>query len=104
MIKDKKCVEYYFDSHQYNKMQIIEYIEAEKVAFENKKFEMNIRLNEHGIYVVTLNFVNNGLTAFKKKVENNKEKIRKTYRGYETYNGDNKIYGQYKSTRTFQPI
>lgn len=104
MIKDEKCVEYYFDSHKYNKMQIIEYIEREKVAFENKKFEMNIKLNEHGIYVVKLNFLNNKLVLFKKKISNNKEKVRKTYKGYETYNGENKVYGKYKSTGVFQPI
>lgn len=104
MLKEEKCVEYYFDSHKYNKMQIIEFIEKEKVGFENKRFEINIKLNEYGIYIVKLNFLNNKLIMFKKKSINNKEKIRKKYKGYETYSGENKVYGKYKNTKTFQPI
>lgn len=103
MIKEEKCVEYYFDSRKYNEFEIIENMKKEEIGFEKKKSEINITLNEYGIYVVKLKFLNNKLSIIKNKTKN-KEKIRKTYKGYETYNQNNKIYGQYKTTKTYQPI
>lgn len=103
MIKEEKCVEYYFDSRKYNEFEIIENMKKEEIGFEKKKSEINITLNEYGIYVVKLKFLNNKLSIIKNKTKN-KEKTRKTYKGYETYNQNNKIYGQYKTTKTYQPI
>ena len=97
MIKQEKCVEYYFDSKKYNKFEIIENMKQEEIGFEKKKSEINITLNEYGIYVVKLKFINNKLSIIKNKTKNR-------YKGYETYNGNNKIYGEYKTTKTFQPI
>lgn len=90
MIKEEKCVEYYFDSRKYNESEIIENMKQEEIGFEKKKSEINITLNEYGIYVVKLKFLST--------------KKRKKYKGYEAYNGKNKIYGQYKETKTYQPI
>lgn len=107
MIKQEKCVEYYFDSRKYNEFEIIENMKQEEIGFEKKKSEINITLNEYGIYVVKLKFLNNKLSVIKNSVKNKIKhtgKARKTYRGYETYNGNNKIYGQYKETNTYQPI
>lgn len=103
MIKEEKCVEYYFDSRKYNEFEIIENMKQEEIGFEKRKSEINITLNEYGIYVVKLKFLNNKLSVIKNKAKN-KEKTKKTYKGYETYNGNNKIYGQYKTTKTYQPI
>ena len=109
----EKCVEYYFDSKEYNKLQVIENMKREEIGFEKKKAKISIKLNEYGIYVAQLRFLNNQLSIInnemiskiveKRKIRN-KSKIRKTYKGYETYNGNNKIYGQYKATRTYEPI
>lgn len=109
MLKEEKCVEYFFDSRKYTKEQILESIEKEELGFEKKKSEISIILNQYGIYEVKVKFLNNKLLEFKKKITNNienkqKVKTRKTYKGYETYNGDNKVYGQYKNTKTYQPI
>ena len=107
MIKQEKCVEYYFDSRKYNEFEIIESMKQEEIGFEKKKSEINITLNEYGIYEVKLKFLNNKLSVIKNGIKNkakHTEKARKTYRGYETYNGNNKIYGQYKETNTYQPI
>lgn len=111
MFREERCVEYFFDSRNYNEQQILESIKKEEVGFEKKKSEININLNEYGIYEVKLKFFDNKIFIFKNKMTNNtkienkkKPKVRKTYRGYETYCGDNKIYGQYKTTRTYQPI
>lgn len=103
MIKEEKCVEYYFDSKKYNESEILESIQEKEKGFEKKKSEINIVLNEYGIYVVKLKFSNNKFSLIKSN-NKNKEKNRKRYKGYETYNGNNKIYGKYKTTRTYQPI
>lgn len=107
MIKEEKCVEYYFDSRKYNEFEIIENMKQEEIGFEKKKSEINITLNEYGIYVVKLKFLNNKLSVINNYIKNRTrytEKTRKTYKGYETYNGNNKIYGKYKATKTYQPI
>lgn len=111
MIKKEKCVEYYFDSKKYDKSQILENMRIEQIGFEKKEANISITLNEYGIYIVKLSFFNNKLPIINRKVikntedkKNSKVKIRKTYKGYETYNESNKIYGQYKTTKTFQPI
>lgn len=100
MTKKEKCVEYYFDSKEYNEIQVIENMKKEEIGFEKKKSEINIVLNEYGIYVVKLKFTNKNKVRKKEK----KIKVRKRYNGYETYSGNNKIYGQYKATKTYQPI
>ena len=106
MLKKDKCVEYFFDSKKYDEKQILESIKKEEKGFEKRKSEISIQLNEYGIYEVKLRFLDNELDFLKLKIkQKNKEKTtRKTYKGYETYNSDNKIYGQYKVTRTYQPI
>lgn len=113
MKKDEKCVEYYFDSKKHNESEIIENMKIEEIGFEKNKSDIDITLNEYGIYVVKLKFLNNKLSIInnkfiKKIVSQSKSKIirkpRNTYKGYETYNGNNKIYGQYKTTKTFEPI
>lgn len=107
MIKEEKCVEYYFDSRKYNEFEIIESMKQEEIGFEKKKSEINISLNEYGIYVVKLKFLNNKLSLIKNNIKNKTKhikKTRKTYKGYNTYNGNNKMYGQYKTTKTYQPI
>lgn len=113
MIEREKCVEYYFDAKKYSELQIMKNMETEEIGFEKNKSGINITLNEYGIYVVKLKFLNNKLSIInnkfiKKIVSRSKSKIirkpRNTYKGYETYNGNNKIYGQYKTTKTFEPI
>lgn len=74
MLKKEKCVEYFFDSRKYNEEQILKKIEQEEKGFEKNKSEINIQLNQYGIYEVKLRFF------------------------------ENKIYGQYKGTKTYQPI
>ena len=94
-------------------MQVLENIKKEQLEIERKKAQINIYLNEYGIYVAKLRFLNNELSLINNKIVKkviekrkirNKTKIRKTYKGYETYNGNNKTYGQYKATKTYQPI
>lgn len=106
MLKKEKCVEYFFDSRKYNEEQILQSIEQEEKGFEKNKSEINIQLNEYGIYEVKLRFLDNKLAIFKlkSKSEDKPKKARKTYRGYETYSSENKVYGQYKGTKTYQPI
>ena len=46
MIKKEKCVEYYFDSREYNKTQVIKNIEREQLEFEKKKSEINEKIRK----------------------------------------------------------
>jgi len=110
MINKEKCVEYYFDSEKYDESQVIENMKKEQLGFEKKKSEITVTLNEYGTYVAQLRFLNNELSIIRKKMAmkvinkrqiKSKPKIRKTYKGYETYNGNNRIYGEYKATRTY---
>lgn len=107
MINNEKCMQYYFDSNKYTESEIMEVIKQEEIGFEKKISKIDIKLNEYGIFVVKLKFINNKLIFKKVKLnfENSKkEKITNKYKGYENYIGSNKIYGQYKSTKTYQPI
>lgn len=85
-----KCIEYYFDSRLYNKEDVIENMKKEKMEFpKKKKSEVDIHLNEFGIYVAQLQFVNNEIAIVKDK------KISKSKKS---------AYGQYKETKKFYPI
>lgn len=74
MIKDKS-VEYYFDSKKYKKEQVIENMKKEQLGFEKKKAEIDIKLNQYGIYVATLKFENNKISIINTKIENAKNKL-----------------------------
>ena len=56
MVNNKKCVEYYFDSKLYSKDDILEKLKETEKEYPNKKIEMEINLNEWGVYVVSLKF------------------------------------------------
>lgn len=112
MINNEKCMQYYFDSNKYTESEIMEVIKQEEIGFEKKISKIDIKLNEYGIFVVKLKFINNKL-IFKKikfdyekneKKQNKKIKTKNKYNGYENYIGNDKIYGQYKPTKTYQPI
>lgn len=59
MIIKEKSVEYYFDSKLYNKNQVIENMRMEQLGFEKKRAEINVILNDYGIYIATLKFESN---------------------------------------------
>lgn len=88
-MNEKKCIEYYFDSKQYNKKEILENIEIEKKEFPKQQFNVNIALNKYGIYVVRLECKNNKIAVLKNK-KNRKNKVTS--------------YGKYRETKTFSPI
>lgn len=101
---NEKCVEYYFDSNKYTKEEIIQQMKKEQLEFEKKKSEISIKLNKYGIYVVKLRFLNKDLTVVQKHKINIIPVKHKTYKGYNTYNSNNRIYGKYKVTKTYNPI
>lgn len=112
-MKKEKCVEYFFDSKEYNKTQVIENMKKEQGEFEKRKAKVEIYLNEYGIYVAQLKFLNNQLSIVNnkmitkiidKKKKRQKLKIRKTFKGYETYQDNGRTYGNYKKTKKYEPI
>ena len=87
---EKKCIEYYFDSKQYNKKEILENIEKEKSEFPKQKFDVNITLNKYGIYIVRLECKNNKIAVIKRNRKTKQNKVT--------------VYGKYKKTKTYAPI
>ena len=55
MNKEKVLINY-FDSKQYNNQEILESVEQTKKEFEKKIINVEIKLNEYGVYVITYYF------------------------------------------------
>lgn len=100
MKKEEKCIEYYFDSNKYNEAEILDKMKKEQIGFEKKNGEINIKLNEYGIYVVQLKFLENKISIFSGSI---RKKV-KSSSNYDKYTKEKRVYGQYKQTKTFQPI
>lgn len=55
-MKNIKCVEYYYDSGQYTKNQLIEIFNKDNEKYFDKIVKMDIKLNQWGVYIVKLEF------------------------------------------------
>ena len=125
-MKKQKIVENYFDSKVYSNQELLQNIEETKNEYSKKIVEVDIRLNEFGVYVVTYYFKNRDnifkkiFIKIKKKARKNKiillqdksyryekmktreerknEKIRKRMKKY-----SESTYGLYKKTKTYKP-
>ena len=121
----QRIVENYFDSKIYSNQEIMQSIEETKKEYSKKIVDVDINLNEFGVYVVTYYFKNQD-NIFQKifikikqrrnknktvllqerslvhekmtREERKREKIRKRM---EKYSGNK--YGVYKQTRTYKP-
>ena len=121
----QKIIENYFDATSYTNQEIMEKIEETKKEFSKKITNIDINLNEFGVYVVTYYFevkenlfqkifikikhrknknkiklLQEKTVDFNKKSreERKKEKIKKRL---EKYSGNK--YGVYKETKTYKP-
>ena len=123
MQSQNKYIEYYFDSKSYNKFQVLQNMEEEvSKEFPNQKAEINLKLNEFGVYVATLVFNNkkHGNVCFvnkdksralddgRKENSNVLSRHRKNNRNkkvsrYEAVIRENKVYGKYRETGNFRP-
>lgn len=102
-MENVKVMQYFFDSRNFNQIEIINNLEKEREKeFENKKAKIDITLNDFGVYVATLTFE-------KKKIINNENKVKKhenvKLSKYEMLinNKEQRIYGKYKTTKEFKP-
>ena len=121
----QRVVENYFDSKIYSNQEIIQSIEETKKEYSKKIVDVDINLNEFGVYVVTYYFKNQD-NIFQKifikikqirnknktvllqerslrhekmtREERKQEKVRKRM---EKYSGNK--YGVYKQTKTYKP-
>ncbi len=121
----QKIVENYFDAKAYSNQEILQSIEETKKEYSKKIIDVDINLNEFGVYVVTYYFKTSS-NVFQKifikikqrrkknktvllqekslghekitRKERKREKIRKRM---EKYSGNK--YGVYKETRTYKP-
>ena len=116
MIKREKCIEYYFDSKKYNQIQIIENMEKEKLEFPKEQVDLEIFLNEYGIYEVKLVFSNNKISIIRDtikekiqdkmqcKIQNVQDVIKKYIKrdvDSQVHNRKLKIFSKYKIKRNY---
>ena len=107
-----KYLEYYMDSKIYSKDEVEKSIDETKKEFPKKEIDVQVHLNNFGVYIITFTFKNRNSfiknifikLKLKKKnklllTENTKKD--KVQERYEKYN--NKVYGQYKATHTYRP-
>ena len=64
----QKIVEDYFDASMYSNQEILQRIEETKKEFSKKIVNVDINLNEFGVYVVTYYFKNKN-NVFQKRKE-----------------------------------
>ena len=57
MVQTQKCLEYYFDSRKYSKIDVMNCIQKEKLEYPDKEINMQLHLNEWGIYVIKAQFI-----------------------------------------------
>lgn len=57
-MKKGKCLEYYMDAKQYNPEDVQKSIDETKKEFSNKKVEVDVSMNQFGVYIITFYFQN----------------------------------------------
>ena len=99
-----KTVQYFFDSKNFNQIEVINNLEKEREKeFENKEAKIDIALNDFGVYVATLTFEK------KKKFVNREKEVKKQENKkqskYEKLinSQEERVYGKYKATKEFRP-
>ena len=99
-----KTVQYFFDSKNFNQIEVINNLEKEREKeFENKEAKIDIALNDFGFYVATLTFEK------KKKFVNREKEVKKQENKklskYEKLinSQEERVYGKYKATKEFRP-
>lgn len=100
MDKREKCLEYYLDSRIYDREAVEKSIEQAKQEFPEKEVDINIYLNEWGVYVITLYFRNKNNIL---NIVNHKIKPKNVEYAYQL-DGKTRKYGQYKKTGTYRPF
>ena len=103
-MENVKTVQYFFDSKNFNQIEVINNLEKEREKeFENKEAKIDIALNDFGVYVATLTFVK------KKKFVNREKEVKKQENKklskYEKLinSQEERVYGKYKATKEFRP-
>ncbi len=101
MIENKKTVELYLDPQTYSEEEMIENIEQAVQEFSKKDVRVNIDLNEYGVYVVKLDYIDRDTYINKLKYKmrsNRKDRILKKHKEYQEIK-----YGDYKQTQLYKP-
>ncbi len=113
-----KYLEYYMDSKIYSKDEVEKSIDETKKEFPKKEIDVQVHLNNFGVYIITFIFKNknsfiknifiklrlkkkNKLLLAENTKKDKKPKEDKMQKRFEKYS--NKIYGQYKATHTYRP-
>lgn len=116
----QKIVENYFDAKLYTNQEIIESIEKTKKEYAKKIINVDVKLNEFGVFVVTYYFKvsenifqkifikikqrrkDRKIKLLQEKNENLEERKKdKIEKRFEKYSGNK--YGEYKNTGTYKP-
>ena len=101
-MEENKNLEYYLDSRIYSSKEIQKSIEETKKEFPNKDVKVSISLNDFGMYIITFQFENKN-TYFNKMKINFWKKFRNRANNDQNEKDTQKVYGQYKATKTYHP-
>lgn len=101
----QKILENYFEATMYSNKEIMENIEETKKEYAKKIVNVDINLNEFGVYVVTYYFKNNenifDKLMVKLKTRKKKNNQLLLQERMEKYSGNK--YGAYKATKIYKP-
>ena len=99
-----KTVQYFFDSKNFNQIEVINNLEKEREKeFENKEAKIDIALNDFGVYVATLTFEKKKKFVNREK-EVKKQENKKLSKYDKLINSqEERVYGKYKATKEFRP-
>lgn len=102
-MENHKYLEYYLDSRIYSSEEVQKSIDETKKEFPNKKVEVNIALNDFGVYIITFKFENKNTYFNKIKIKFWKKFRKPLLLDNGNENKIEKRYGQYKATKTYRP-
>ena len=102
MIKERKCLEIYLDSNKNGSKEIQKQIKQARKDFPNKKIDARISLNEYGMYVITFDFQNKD--NYWNRLKEHRNERKNLLLEEKLLNKKEKIYGEYKQTKTYRPF
>lgn len=98
---NRKCLVYYFDSKKYNYAKVQESIDETKKEYGKKDIEVNVEINEYGMYVITFNIKNKN--TFFNKIRLFFRKKNKPLLQESNKKDKEKVYGKYKCGILYHP-
>ena len=98
---NRKRLVYYLDSKKYYYVKVQESIDVTKKEYGKKDIEVNVEINEYGMYVITFNIKNKN--TFFNKIRLFFRKKNKPLLQESNKKDEEKVYGKYKCGILYHP-